>query len=422
MNILWITNIIFPEAESLLTGGCVFKSSGGWMIGAANAIEKNKDISLSIAVPCNRVSELKVLKGEKITYYLFPLGSGNIKYNSSYEIYFSRIKEMAKPDITHIHGTEFTHGLSYVRACGAENVVASIQGMVSEIWKYKTLGITKWEIIKSLTFSDIFLNQSLFHKTKISKICGKYEIELIKSLHHVIGRTAWDCANTWAINPKINYHFCNETLRPEFYSGRWSYENCVKHSIFFNQPTNSIKGFHQLLKALPLVLDMFPDTKIFISGIKGLKQISLKNKLLESGYVKYLRNRIKKSNLESHLFFLGPLSSEEMKREYLSANVFVSCSSIENSSNSIGEAQLLGTPCISSYVGGMSDMISHGETGFLYRFEDINTLAFYICKFFSGNVDLTQLSKNEIIVASARHNPDINSIRLINIYKDIIKE
>ena len=41
----------------------------------------------------------------------------------------------------------------------------------------------------------------------------------------------------------------------------------------------------------------------------------------------------------------------------------------------MGEAQLLGVPVIASYVGGVPDMVTHGETGLLYRFEEVEMLA-----------------------------------------------
>lgn len=421
MNILWITNIVLPEALTLLNSGNALKGTGGWMVGAANTLVQTKNINLSIATPSNRVTNLKILKGQQITYYLFPLGSGNHKYNPSFEPYYQKIRDLVNPDIIHLHGTEFSHCLAYVRACGADRVVASIQGMSSISTHFKTSGLTTYDIIKNLSISDILLKQSLFHKVKDLEVRGQSEIELIKELKHVIGRTLWDKANTWAINPDIKYHFCNETLRPEFYSSeRWSYNTCERYSIFCNQPTNSIKGFHQLLKALPLVIKQYPNTKVYLTGIKGLQANSFKYKLIETGYVKYLKKEIAKARLEKHLYFLGPLNAEQMKQQYLKANVFISPSSIENSPNSIGEAQILGTPVISSYVGGVPNMIEEGRTGFLYRFEETNTLAYLIYKVFSGDVDYGIMSNNEIEAAKLRHNPEINCATLLQIYNDII--
>lgn len=72
MKILWITNILFPEAEQLLAGNGELKSSGGWMLGAADALHHKEDIKLIVACVSNRVSTLTKLEGKKITYYVLP--------------------------------------------------------------------------------------------------------------------------------------------------------------------------------------------------------------------------------------------------------------------------------------------------------------------------------------------------------------
>lgn len=95
---------------------------------------------------------------------------------------------------------------------------------------------------------------------------GEYEKELIKTVSHIIGRTSWDRANTWAINPNAQYHFCNETLRPQFYRTNWDYEKCNKHTIFLSQGYYPLKGIQQVLHALPLILSHYPDTKILVAG------------------------------------------------------------------------------------------------------------------------------------------------------------
>ena len=67
MNVLWITNILFPEAERMLTGTGELKSSGGWMLGAANALLQNCKIELAVASVSDKVKKLTRIKGEKIT-------------------------------------------------------------------------------------------------------------------------------------------------------------------------------------------------------------------------------------------------------------------------------------------------------------------------------------------------------------------
>lgn len=193
-----------------------------------------------------------------------------------------------------------------------------------------------------------------------------------------------------------------------------------KHSIFVAQAKNSIKGFHQLLLALPLILREFPDTEIRVPGAFSLDAKSFIHKIIESGYSRYLRSLIKHNELQNHIVFLGALSGEEMKMELIRANVFISPSSIENSPNSVCEAQILGTPCISSDVGGVCDMIQHGVNGFIYRFEEIEMLARYVCDIFSGRVDVDSISNNERECARLRHDREKNCETMINIYKSML--
>lgn len=420
MKVLWITNILLPEASRLLTGNGDLKGSGGWLVGSAKALCEEKDISLSIATPSKFVSELKIIKGERITYYVLPFGKGNVRYNPKYESFFKIIEDKVHPDVIHIHGTEFSHGLSYVKACGSKNVVASIQGMTSVIANYYYAGISDLEVLRNITLSDICLQRSLFRKANELKVSGTSEVNLIKSINHVIGRTSWDEAWTWAINPDIKYHFCNETLRPEFYSGKWSLESCKKHSIFMSQAKNSMKGLHIILRALPLVLREYPDTKLIIPGSNILRYKTFRDYLAMGSYEKILVKIIKENMLENAIHFIGSLNAQEMKENYLQANVFVLCSSIENSPNSLGEAQILGTPVISSYVGGTCDMIEEKTTGLLYRFDDYAMLAKKICGVFRGEYDLKVMSGNEMATALARHSADINNRNLISIYNNII--
>lgn len=211
------------------------------------------------------------------------------------------------------------------------------------------------------------------------------------------------------------YYFCNETLREEFYDEtKWSYNGCIPHSIFVSQATYPIKGFHQLIKALPLILRRYPDAVVRVAGGNPTKCNGINGLLHYTGYGKYLRRLIEKDNLSDRIVFLGGLNAEQMKNEYLHCNVFVCPSSIENSPNSLGEAQILGVPCVASYVGGIPDMMQ-GDDGNMYRFEEVEMMAEKICRVFAGNI----CKNNMVGIAKERHNPQTNSLQLLNIYNEI---
>lgn len=416
MKVLWITNILFPEAEQLLTGTGELKASGGWMLGAAKALLQHEKIELYVATVSHKVKQLTRLDGLQIKYFILPLGRGNQDFNFEYCSFWKQVEAEIKPDIVHIHGTEYSHGYAYMKACDSDNVVISIQGLTSAYYYYY-YGMSKSEVYRNLTFRDL-LRGTVVKGQKQFMHRARYEVEMIKMAKHIIGRTSWDRSHVWAINPDAHYHFCNETLRPEFYTGdTWNYEKCTKHTIFISQAGYPIKGLHQVLKAMPLILRHYPDVTVRVAGADITKYKSLKDILKLSGYGKYIRTLIRKYGLTDKVLFTGSLNAQEMKSEYLKANVFVCPSSIENSPNSLGEAQILGTPCIASYVGGVMDMMK-GNEDCLYRFEDVEMLAERICKVFSD----AGKQVNMRLVASERHNPQKNAKMLYLIYKAIINK
>ena len=415
MKVLWITNILFPEAQKRLTGKGELKGSGGWMTASAEFLANSEGISLVVATVSTRVDTLTVIQGERIKYYVLPYGRGNKYYNTEYEPMFIHIKQTEKPDVVHIHGTEFTQGLAYVNACGNRNVVVSIQGLKSVIADYYCAGITLRERLRNITLRDI-LKGGIAHEAKDLAKQGQNEIALIQKVNHVIGRTAWDKAHTWVYNHNVIYHHCEETLRPEFYSSRkWAYSQCQKHSIFLSQAWYPLKGAHQLFKAVAILVQLYPDLQIRIAGDDMTRFANLRGLPHYTTYTRYLTRLIYQYDLHAKVIFLGALSTQQMVNEYLKCNVFVCPSSIENSPNSLGEAQILGTPCIASYVGGIPDMMRGNEDN-LYRFEDVELLAEKVCRVFSDK----ERQKDMSAIAASRHDPLNNNQQLFSIYNKII--
>lgn len=111
-----------------------------------------------------------------------------------------------------------------------------------------------------------------------------------------------------------------------------------------------------------------------------------------------------------------------MADQYRMAHVFVCSSSIENSPNSLGEAQLIGCPVVASYVGGVPDMVDNNITGLLYRFEETEMLAAAICRIFNNDNLAEALSTREIETASKRHDGIKNANRMMEIYKTVAQQ
>ena len=261
----------------------------------------------------------------------------------------------------------------------------------------------------------------MYRLRKNLKKQGEKEKEYIRRAKYVIGRTLWDRTHAKNINPEITYFHCNETLRASFYNVEWNVEACTPHTIFFSQAASPLKGLHVLLKALPIVKREFPDVKIRVAGRSIIRNENLNMKLRQSTYAKILDKLIKRYDLKNNISFTGILNEEAMLQEYLNANVFVCASSIENSSNSIGEAQILGLPCVCSYVGGTPSIIEDGKTGIMYRFEEYEMLAHHIIEVFKNKELANMIGKEARIVALERHNAEKNTNETFEIYNKIMK-
>lgn len=417
MKILWITNTIFPDPSKKL--GLPPPVFGGWMYGLAKLLANSQRIQLAVATTYSGSEELKFFEIDGINYYLLPIRNQNF-YRNELEPHWVEIVKEWIPDIIHIHGTEYPHGLACMRAFPSKKYVISIQGLTSVYARYFYGGISRKSILKNITIRDILRRDTLFHGKKKFQKRGKLEKEYLNRTQHVIGRTAWDYTHVKSLNPSLNYHFCNESLRECFYhSLKWNLKNKKDYTIFLSQAAYPIKGLHQVLKAVALLKGDFPEVKIRVAGPNIIDNSGILQKLKLNGYGAYILSLIKKLGLFSHIEFVGFLNEEQIREEYKNAHIFVCPSSIENSPNSVGEAQLIGVPVVAAFVGGISDMVKHEESGLLYRFEETEMLAENIKKLFVDSELANFLSFNGIEVAKNRHNLSINLQKTIEIYNKV---
>lgn len=416
MKILWITNALLPEATAKICGTKELKGTGGWVTSLAMNICKHDDIQLYVAALSPLVKEITTIQGENITHFAIP-SVGDTTYQKCYEEAYRKIFQEIQPDVVHIHGTEYPHSLAALRACGASKSIVSLQGIVSSITNFYMGGISASEARRNITLRGL-LRPSLMQEQKEMARRGECEKQLFRECRYIIGRTAWDRAQVLAVNPDITYFHGGEILRAEFYDGKWEYNKCVPHTIFASQAGYPLKGLHKLIMALGTVIKQYPDLQLRVAGRDiTFSKGTWKDRLRISTYGKIIKGLIKKHNLTGHVTFTGNLNAEEMKREYLRSNVFVCPSSIENSPNSLAEAQILGVPVLASQVGGIPDMMQ-GDEEHLYRFEEVEMLAHKIVQLFEKQDEIDTEPMRQ--VALKRHNPEKIIEELIDTYKAVM--
>lgn len=373
MRILWLCNIMLPAVAKRLHREASVKE--GWLTGLAHVIlERGQEngIILGTAFPTDR--ELDACRGA------LEVGNGRLYYYGFYEdcdhpeVYdeglertMEEILEDFQPDVIHSFGVEYAHTLAMCRAVKDRNrMLVGIQGLCFVCEKAYMASLPE-AVQKRFTFRDLIKRDNIVRQREKFARRGIREKEILSLAGNITGRTAFDHYYATLQNPEAVYHFLNETLRPEFYDGRWQEQACESHTIFLSQGDYPLKGLHYMLKALPDIRQVYPDVRLVVAGNNLTSYQTWKDKLKLSSYGKYLRELIRENGLGDCITFTGRIGPTEMKARYLGSGLYVCCSSLENSPNSLGEAMLLGMPCVAADVGGITSVFNNEEDGLLYE-------------------------------------------------------
>lgn len=413
MRVIWLCNLA-PGAVNRETGRN--GGSGSWIERMLEDIRTRKEITLLLLCPGDGASGALE---DGLSYSFFPETAPH-KYSAELEERFCKEISSFHPDLIHIWGTEYGHTLAMVNAARRtgmlSRVAVSIQGLCGLCARHYSEGVPDW-VCRRYSLRDFVKHDNIRAQQHRYALRGELEENALRQVRHVIGRTAWDRAVTGQLAPDRVYHFCNETLRSPFYEGIWQFESCTRHHIFSSSCAYPVKGFHYLLEAMPIVLRRYPDATISVPGKCFFKDDPV-SRLRQDYYHRYLSRLAEKNGLRDKLRFSGALSAQGMREAYLNANVFVLPSTIENSPNSLGEAMLLGVPCVAADVGGVSSMLKPDE-GFLYPSTAPYMLADCIMQVFALQDEAARLGKRARARAMQTHDPEKNLRTLLKIYEEI---
>ncbi|MDO8500077.1 MAG: glycosyltransferase family 4 protein [bacterium] len=170
-------------------------------------------------------------------------------------------------------------------------------------------------------------------------------------LKGVIGR--------WGVDQKkvrVVYNACETGSAP------FSYEEARKGLHLNGTVAVSVgrlvpwKGFEVLIECVHGVSKVIPDFKLIIVG-SGPEEANLKSKVKELALVDCVS-------------FVGGIPHNDVLAFFRASDLFVLNTGYEGFSHTILEAMAMGTPVVTTKVGGNTEIIKDGENGFLVEYND----------------------------------------------------
>ena len=410
MRILWFTNT--PSNYNTKKLGY---NGGGWISSLENEIKKHDQVELAICFHLNE-EQFKVCKNG-IIYY--PIAIKESKLNNIFSTfsdkYFQKEDDVKlhkylnvindfKPDIINIFGTESSFGLisQHVKI----PIIVHIQGILTPClnayfpprYSYISHLLEKKNPISIIKQYRIL---------KFWKYRVKREQEILSRIPYFMGRTEWDKRIVSIYSPKSKYFHCNEILRDSFYHTSDKIENSSNKLIITSTISSPLyKGFDTILQAASILKkNLRMDFEWNIFGVNTITQHEKKFKIKAK---------------ECNIHIRGIVSANEICQKIQESTIYVHPSYIDNSPNSICEAQMLGCPVIATNVGGIPSLIDNGVDGILIPANDPYQMAYLIKQLFENKELQIRIKKNAKERANSRHDKSTIVNQLLNIYDFII--
>jgi len=180
-----------------------------------------------------------------------------------------------------------------------------------------------------------------------------------------------------------------------------------KHSLLYVGRLEKIKGVADAILALTQVLPQYPDAHLTIAG-RGEYEQELKQLTADEG-------------LDKHVTFAGYRTRAELYELYEQATVVVVPSVWPEPFGKVGiEALSVGRPVVGSDVGGISEWLTDGETGYLVPPESPHAIADKVRRLF-GDAALLERISARAVERAREFSIETHAERITILYREAIE-
>ena len=166
------------------------------------------------------------------------------------------------------------------------------------------------------------------------------------------------------------------------------------------------KGHCYLIQAVSKVRKEFPNVKLLVTG-EGEEENNLKK-------------LVKTLDLMNEVIFAG--LSSDIERILPMAELFILPSLWEGLPNALLEAMAAGKPVVATKVGGIPEIVVHGETGVLIPPRDTDALAIAIIDLLQNRLKAKDMGEAARIRAGKRFSIYKMIEKTENLYQELLKE
>lgn len=243
------------------------------------------------------------------------------------------------------------------------------------------------------------------------EILSAIERDIMGANRYFMGRTKWDREIVKHYSPNSKYYHVDEVIKPTIYkaAGAWEYAERNRLQLLTVSSADDRKGNEIILRTAKLLKELLHLD--FVWRVAGRTDFFQKFEEMTG---------ICRQNVNVEL--IGMINDDRIIEEMKSADIFIHPSIVDNSPHAVCEAQLIGCPVIASYVGGVPDLITDGETGFLYPYNEPYTLAFLISDCFQMGEVIKRISRHETEMTIRRHDPERITKELYAAYQGIVED
>ena len=290
-------------------------------------------------------------------------------------------------DLLHLHGSELQ--LPAMTAGLVVPQLLSVQGIVSEYARKvpKTFSMLKF----------------------LWTLAGFYEVKYLPKIHNFSCRTHWDKAVTKRLSPGCTIYHNWEMLRPDFMvaAEQPAPPPLAQPQALFVGGNQEMKGFSEMLRGFDLVRQQAPALRLVVVGRVTPADVA-------AVATRYGLRHLGPEHVECRPFQDGAGLARLLRESFC----LLHPSYIDNSPNSVCEAQLMGLPVVASDVGGVASLITEGETGLLCTL-DPATLARQVLRLYHDPALHQRIAAQGRALALERHDPATILARTLAIYRAV---